>query len=163
MKKLVLMLTVILGMAQFTTAQQYNTAIGIKGGFPGYGALSVKHFFGGASAVEFNLGGGAHNIWLQGLYERNTNIEGGLDWYWGVGADVGFWSNGYRYYNNRYNDDYYYNRGGAWGGLDGVIGLEYTFEEFPLNLALDVNPTVRLFPYVGFGIGGALAARIAIK
>jgi hypothetical protein len=157
MKRLLLAALLVLGTTELTTAQQYNTAIGIKGGFPNYGALSIKHFFGGASAAEFNLGGGAHHLWLQGLY-----IEGGLDWYWGIGGDVGFWSNGYRYYNGRY-DDYYYGRGGTWGGVDGVIGLEYTFGEFPLNLALDANPTVRLWPYVGFGIGGALAVRIAIR
>lgn len=162
MKRLLLATLLVLGTTGLTTAQQYNTAIGIKGGFPNYGALSIKHFFGGASAGEFNLGGGAHHIWLQGLYERNTNIEGGLDWYWGIGGDVGFWSDGYRYYNGRYRD-YYYGRGGTWGGVDGVIGLEYTFGEFPLNLALDANPTVRLWPYVGFGIGGALAVRIAIR
>jgi hypothetical protein len=163
MKKCLLVLLVAVGTARLATAQQYTTAIGIKGGFSGHGALSLKHFFEGPSAVEFNLGGGAHTIWLQGLYERNTNIQDRLDWYWGVGGDIGFWSKGYHYYNNHYNDDYYDDKSGVWGGVDGVIGLEYTFDEIPINLALDVDPTIRLFPYIGFDIGAALAARIAIK
>ncbi len=74
-------------------------------------------------------------------------FRGGLDWYWGLGADVGFWSNGYRYRNDRYDDDYYNdNHNGTWGGIDGVIGLEYTFAEVPINLAFDINPTIRVFP-----------------
>lgn len=139
--------------------QQYSTAIGIKGGYPGYGSLNLKHFLGGSNAIEASVGGGAHHVWLQGLYERNAALEGGLDWYWGLGADLGFWSNGYSYYHKK-SDRYY---SGAWGGLDAVIGMEYTFEEVPINIAADLGPTIRLFPYVGFGWGGAVALRYAIK
>lgn len=162
MKKVLFTLLLAFGITGLAQAQQYGTAIGLKGGFPGYGAVSVKHNLGGSSYIEGNLGGGYRHLWIQGLYEKNFNIEGGLDWYIGGGADFGFWSDGYRYYRGRYND-YYYGRGGAWGGLDGIIGIEYTFDEIPINLALDATPNIRLFPYVGFGIYGSFAVRFAIK
>jgi hypothetical protein len=146
-----------LGMISTSLGQQYNTALGIKGGFPGYGAFSVKHFF-GKGALEGNIGGGARHIWLQGLYEQNYNISGGLDWYWGLGMDVGFWDNDYYYHH----EDHYYH-GGTWGGIDAVFGLEYTFDEVPINLAADLGPRLRLWPYTGFDFGGAIAVRFAIK
>lgn len=161
MRKLLLALFVVFGMVQFTTAQQYQTAIGLKGGFPGYGSVSLKHFFGGSSALEANLGGGYRHLWLQALYEKNFNIQGGLDWYIGGGADLGFWTNGYRYRHPHWDDDRYYT--GVFGGIDGIIGLEYTFEQVPINIALDATPTIRLFPWVGFYIYGSLAVRFAIK
>jgi hypothetical protein len=157
MKKIVLLLVLSLGMISTSFGQQYKTAIGIKGGFPGYGAVSIKHFL-GAGAIEGNIGGGARHIWLQGLYEQNYGIDGGLEWYWGLGADVGFWDNDYYWHHGNH---YYY--GGSWGGLDGVLGLEYTFEQIPIDLALDAGPRIRLWPYVGFDFGGALAVRFAIK
>lgn len=160
MKKWILGLSMMVGLVQFSYGQQYNTAIGFKGGYPGYGSLSIKHFLGGGSgAIEGNFGGGPHHLIVQGLFERNTNIEGGLDWYWGLGGHLGFWSNGYNYYHRK-NDTYY---NGTWGGVDGVLGLEYTFNQIPLNLAVDMGPTLQLFPYVGVGFGGALALRFAIK
>lgn len=139
-------------------AQDYKTAIGFKGGFPGYGALNVKHFLGGSSAIDFSVGGGANHLWLQGLYEINNPLQDGFSWYYGIGADVGFWNRGYMHY---YKDKYYNNR--TWFGIDGVLGIEYTFNQIPINLAVEAVPTVRVSPYVGFGMGGAFAIRFAIK
>lgn len=97
-------------------------------------------------------------MWLQGLYEINNDLGSGFDWYYGIGADLGFWT-GHDYYHH-YHDRYY---NGAYGGVDGVIGIEYTFSEIPLNLALDAVPTIRVFPYVGFNFYGNFAIRFAIK
>lgn len=157
MKKILKLAILLAFTTSFANAQQYNTAIGVKGGFPGFGTLSIKHFFASPSAFEINLGGGSHSLFVQALYERNSGISDGFDWYWGLGGHVGFWSRGYNY---RYNDEYYT---GSYGAVDGVLGLEYTFSEIPLNLAVDAGPSMRLFPYVGFGFGGAIALRFAIK
>lgn len=146
----------------YSFGQNYNTALGFKGGYPTWGALNVKHFFGGSSnAIEGSLGLGYRYFWVQGMYERNYAISAapGLDFYWGLGADIGFWTNGYQYYHPK-KDRYY---GGVWGGLDAVVGLEYTFEQIPLNLALDFGPTIRLFPYLGGGYNGGFAIRYAFK
>ncbi|HLP54966.1 MAG TPA: hypothetical protein VK151_08050 [Fluviicola sp.] len=159
MKKLGI--TFIFALALFSTAvgQQYKTAIGVKGGFPYYGSLNLKHFF-GASAGEFRLGGGRNTFFFQALYERNYALGQGFDWYWGVGGHLGFWNYGNG--KGHYHHDHYYNSG-SWGGLDGVLGIEYTFTEIPLNIALDAGPSFRLFPYTEVYFGGAIAARFAIK
>jgi len=40
--------------------------------------------------------------------------------------------------------------------MDGILGLEYTFSEAPINLSLDWKPEIELTPYNGFipGEGG---------
>jgi hypothetical protein len=176
MKKILLIASLCLLVTNYGFNQDYSTAIGIKGGFSGIGALNIKHSLGGSAAFEGSIGGGSNLLWLQGLYEINNPIEGGLSWYYGGGADIGFWTYSRSYYN-KYNvayyndldddDDFYfgnrYNGHRAFGGLDGVIGLEYTFAKIPLNLALDASPALRLFPRVGFALYGSIAARFAIK
>jgi len=161
MKTLILLLG--LSISTIGLGQRYNTAIGVKGGYyyTGGGALSFKHFFNSPSALELNVGGGLNHLWVQGMYERNMAFANtkGLDWYWGLGGDLGVWSGGYRYYYPR-TEVYYV---GAWGGADALIGLEYTFPNIPINLAVDAGPTIRLFPYVGFGLSSAVALRFAIK
>lgn len=175
MKKTFLIASLCFLIANFGFSQDYSTAIGIKGGFSGIGALNVKHNLGGRAAFEGSIGGGSNFIWLQGLYEINNPIQDGLSWYYGGGVDVGFWTYSRSYYNKynaAYYDDYYdddfyfgnrYTGHRAFGGLDGVIGLEYTFAKIPLNLAIDASPALRLFPRVGFALYGSIAARFAIK
>jgi hypothetical protein len=137
-------------------AQKYSTAIGVKGGHPGYGSLSVKHFMSGPAAFEVNLGGSNNFVWLQGLYEKNTSIEENLEWYWALGADIGSWGNNkYRFKEKEYS--------GFYAGLDGLFGLEYTFDAIPINLALDFGPTLRIAPYFNVYFMGGFALRFAIK
>jgi hypothetical protein len=157
---LLVLMTVIVSLSSF--GQNYKTAIGIKGGWPYYGTVNLKHDFGGAYG-EFRVGGYSHDIWIQALFEKNYGLDGGLEWYWGVGGHVGFWDYGPGYHPHWYRDyDGPYN--GAYFGADGVIGLEYTFEAAPINLAVDFGPTINFFSgYSWVGWGGALAARFAIK
>jgi hypothetical protein len=163
MKKMITLLFACLLVSGYAFNQNYNTALGIKFGPGWYGGgvgLNIKHSLGSSAAIEGVIGGGSHHLWLQGLFEINKDLgTDGLNWYYGIGGDIGFWSNGYHYYSDRH--DRYYN--GAWGGVDGVIGIEYTFNEIPFNIAIDAVPSVRLFPYVGFGISGNLALRFAIR
>ncbi len=45
-------------------------------------------------------------------------------------------------------------------GIDGILGLEYTFDEIPLNLSLDILPSLNLIGSSGWGgINGALSIR----
>lgn len=157
MKRLLFIIMLVVSSSSFS--QQYKTALGFKGGYPNFGSINVKHFFNSPNAIEASLGGGRYHLWMQGLYERNYAIPkaDGLDFYWGLGADLGFWTNNYHYYDKKHNK--YYN--GVWGGIDAVVGLEYTFPSIPFNIALDMGPTIRLFPYVGFGYNGGLALRYA--
>ena len=48
-------------------------------------------------------------------------------------------------------------------GINGLVGLEYTFEEVPINCSIDTGPFIFLSPYVNFAWGGGLAIRYAIR
>ena len=142
-------------------SQQYKTAVGLKGGyhFNGGALIGIKHFLKSTTAIEGIVGGGSNSFWLEGLYEKNATLTEGVEWYWGAGADLGFFTGDYYRTFNGIKESYT----GAFGGFDGVLGVEYTFADFPLNIALDMGPTLRLFPYVGFSWTGGIAARFAIK
>ena len=176
MKRTLLIASLCLLVANFGFSQDYKTALGVKGGFPGIVSANVKHNFNSKSAIEASLGGASNLVWLQGLYEINNPIQDGFSWYYGGGLDLGFWTYSNSYYNvygPAYYDDYYddddfyfgnrYTGHRAFGGLDGVIGLEYTFAKIPLNLAVDASPALRLFPRVGFALYANIAARFTIK
>ncbi|MDB5200148.1 MAG: hypothetical protein JWO92_2111 [Chitinophagaceae bacterium] len=110
-----------------TTGSDYKTALGIKF-YPT--AVTLKHFISGKNALEglgyfFNYGAR-----ITGLYEIHGNINnaGGLKWYVGPGAHIGF-------YNTKYG-------GGTSIGVDGVLGLDYKINSAPINLSLDWQPSI---------------------
>ena len=143
---------IVLIMGSVAIAQGYKTAIGFKGGYPGYGSISVKHYLSSVNAIEGNIGTGSYGLWMQGLYEWNHDLPtNGLNWYIGVGPNVGFQS------SKLNNGSIFYLSGSA------LLGIEYTFNNIPLNLALDSGPIVQVLPQIGFGWGGGLAVRYAIK
>jgi hypothetical protein len=150
-----LILLVIIASTSFSYAQNYKTAIGIKGGYPGFGSLNGKHFLNSKTAIEGSIGGGSSTLWLQGLYELNFSLEDGLNWYAGGGANVGFYS-----YKNPLTNDRTSN---MILGINGIVGIEYTFEDFPLNVALDTGPNIQVINSFGFGWGAGIAIRYAIK
>lgn len=46
-----------------------------------------------------------------------------------------------------------------WTGLRAPLGVDLTFAELPVDIVLDVVPTILTFPGFGFGVGGSLGAR----
>ena len=68
-------LTLVLVFSQAAHAQLYQTSIGLKGGFPGYGSLNVKHFLTRSNAIEGSIGGNQNGIILQGMYEINAPLN----------------------------------------------------------------------------------------
>ncbi len=153
MKKTFLILA-LAGVIGFSArAQDYKTSLGLRAGVP-YG-VTVKHFFDKYNALEGIMAARYQGFIITGLWESEhwTGHYPGLNWYYGGGAHVGFWSNGT---NPNINANY----NGAVIGIDGVLGLEYTFDEIPLNLSLDLLPTVNLIGDTGWGgINGALSIR----
>jgi hypothetical protein len=153
MKRIILIMVFTLTAATLINAQDYKTSLGLRAGYP-YG-LTVKHFLNKTNALEGILAGSYGGLTITGLYENEywTGKYPGLNWFWGVGAHVGFWDEGS---NPHVEEDYV----GAVIGLDGIIGLEYTFDEFPINLSLDLLPTVNIIGSPGWGgIFGALSVR----
>ncbi|MFZ1528682.1 MAG: hypothetical protein WAT19_08025 [Ferruginibacter sp.] len=149
MKKIfVLSLTLFIGsvlFAQNKTASslEYKTAAGIKI-WDGVG-LSLKTFIQEKAALEFIGFFNSDGVRITGLYEfhGDLNSEGNLKWYVGPGAHVGL----YKGNNTLF-------------GVDGVLGLDYKFNELPLNIALDWQPSFEFSKGYGFAGGwGGLGVR----
>ena len=146
-------LIVIASQAQSKSARgsPYRTALGVKV-WDG-GGITFKHFFSGSNNAGELIG----YFWRQGarftgLYEIHGNFSdaSGLKWYIGPGVHVGF----YDYVKNNYRID------GTYVGIDGVLGLDYKFNEAPINISLDWQPSFEFGNYVGFnGNWGGLGIR----
>jgi len=141
---------------QVVSQADYSTGIGLRGGFPT--GVTIKHFVNEQDAIEGILGVHYRGFVLTGLYERHINAfgEDRLNFYYGAGGHVGFWS----YYKNHpvFNDSYSGTR--TIIGVDGILGLEYSFEQVPFNLSVDWKPMFNLGPYSGFWAdSGALSIR----
>lgn len=130
------MLCSILGCIVFQSeAQPYQTGIGIRGGATS--GLSAKHFIGESAAVEGILGLQFDGFKITGLYELHSGAfdQKNLFWYYGIGAHVGIYNDGY---DPPYSD-YDYGADPVFG-IDGVLGLEYKIEEIPITFSLDIKP-----------------------
>jgi hypothetical protein len=153
MKKAILTLTLVIFISAYTSAQDYNTGVGLRLGFAN--GLTVKHFISQRSALEGLLTTIWHGFDVTGLYEVHNNafdVER-LNWYFGGGGHLGFWNG---------NNTPWGNEGVNYTiiGIDGILGIEYNFKEVPINLGLDWKPEFNLSGYSGFwGYGGALSIR----
>lgn len=157
MKKIILTFSLAIA-GLFSFGQDYTTSLGVRiGGWEN--GITVKHFLGEGAALEGILSSRWRGYNITGLYEMQSAIDDvdGLFWYVGGGAHVGFF------------DDRYYN---GWGtssgrtytviGVDGILGVEYIFADYPFNVSLDWKPAINL---VGsgnsffWGDNGALSIR----
>jgi hypothetical protein len=153
MKKLMLVLLIALFIGLNSNAQDYNTGIGLRGGW-GTG-LTVKHFLNAKAAVEGIFDSRWHGFSVTGLYEMHSRAFDAdrLNFYYGVGGHIGFW-------DGRYYRDYDRDRNYTVIGIDGILGLEYNFKEIPFNLSIDWKPAFNLTDSSGFwGDGGAISIR----
>ncbi|MBK9567400.1 MAG: hypothetical protein IPO37_20190 [Saprospiraceae bacterium] len=83
-----------------------------------------------------------------------------MTWYWGFGGSFTTWDYGIAGLDNYYEV-----------GVSGVLGLDYSFDDIPLNLSVDWAPTFVLLDswdstgsYNRFRGGyGALTARYILK
>jgi hypothetical protein len=139
------------------SAQAPVNAIGLRGGW-GTG-VTFQHHLSDDRVVEILLNSRWRGYSLTGLYEVHkplSDIEG-VRWYYGVGAHIGFWS----YYEDGpkwHNDEWQGKRSII--GADGILGIEYFFDEIPFQVSLDWKPAINLIGYSGFwGDEGALSIR----
>ena len=139
MKKVFLSAIMVLGLAFSAQAQDIaKNALGLRlGDNDGFGGeLSYQRGLGGNNRLELDLGwrdSKNYNAYkLVGLYQWVWNIEGGFNWYAGVGGGIGSYEvekgSGFD------NDD-----SGTFLVAAGNIGIEYKFD-FPLLISLDVRP-----------------------
>ncbi|AWM14954.1 hypothetical protein NHF50_14290 [Flavobacterium sp. NRK F10] len=136
MKKIFISAIMLLGLAFNAQAQDISkNALGLRlGDNDGFGGeISYQRALSSPNRLEFDLGWRNSDhvdaFKLVGLYQWVWNIDGGFNWYAGVGAGVGSWS-----VDSKYGDG-----SGSFVLLGGDIGIEYNFD-IPLQLSLDFRP-----------------------
>ena len=133
MKKIILTLTIFMGMTYVLNAQVVNKAIGLRlgSGF-GYGAeLSYQQPLAKTNRLELDLGLNTWGFGLNGIYQWVWDLSAladGFNWYAGVGAGIG----SYNFIGTNGISNF------SIGAL-GQVGIEYKFE-IPLTLSLDYRP-----------------------
>jgi hypothetical protein len=140
MKKNILLASMLFGLAISAQAQSFSkNAIGLRlGSNDGFGTeISYQGKLSPMNRLEVDLGwrnsNNEDNLKLAGIYQWVWNLDGGLNWYAGVGGGVGSW----RYNYNGVKDN------GAFAFVAGDVGIEYDFK-FPLQLSLDARPELYL-------------------
>ncbi|MGM0580870.1 MAG: hypothetical protein ACQETL_09335 [Bacteroidota bacterium] len=152
MKKIGITILITFLAFAYGHAQDYNTGIGLRGGFAN--GITIKHFVSQNAAFEGIIASRWRGFELTGLYELHGRAfdTDRLNWYAGFGGHLGFYDGN----NTRWGEDRAY----TVIGLDGILGLEYNFTEIPINFSIDWKPSFNFYGYSGFwGDGGALSIR----
>ena len=141
MKKIILVVSLIIGLSFSTQAQNTSkNALGLRlGDNDGFGGeISYQRGLGDNNRLELDLGFRNSNevdaFKLTGIYQWVWNIDGGFNWYAGVGGGVGSWSYDRRIGGEQVEDS------GAFVFVAGDLGIEYNFKEAPIQLSLDIRP-----------------------
>ncbi len=150
MKKIFITFTLAISIVALASAQDYKTGVGLRGGFSQ--GLTLKHFVGEKSALDGLLTTRWGGFEITGLYEIHNqafDVEH-LNWYYGFGAHIG-----------SYNaSNVSWGTSGIIIGIDGILGMEYSFSEAPINVGIDWKPAFNLVGNSHFwGDGGALSIR----
>jgi len=137
MKKGIVLASMLFGIAISAQSQNFSkNAIGLRlGSNDGFGTeISYQTKLSTKNRLELDLGwrnsDNEDNFKLTGVYQWVWNLDGGLNWYAGVGAGVGSW---------RYDDNHGIDENGTFAFVAGDLGIEYNFD-FPLQLSLDIRP-----------------------
>ena len=150
MKKIAIIISFVL-FAAGAQAQDYNTGIGLRGGLSN--GLTIKHFIKSNTAVEGILTSRWGGFNITGLYELHQQAFGEprLNFYYGIGGHIGSWDDD--------KVDPTITGTQTVIGIDGILGLEYSFAEVPFNISLDWKPAFNLVGYNNF-LGDELALSI---
>ena len=162
MKKIILSVIMLVGLAFTAQAQDISkNALGLRlGDNNGFGGeISYQRGLSKNNRLELDLGwrnrtnynknGYDDNaIKLAALYQWVWNIDGGFNWYAGIGGGVG--SDNRDYYDNRIYDN------GVFAFAAGDIGIEYNFD-IPLLISLDFRPEFGSNTYYNNNYGSDIA------
>lgn len=162
MKQKLFFIVILSGISLFACSQEYNGAIGIRGGVAS--GFTYRRFFDHEIALETILSfrkGGVQVTLLRETH-RPTLLEfsDNMLLAFGFGGHVGF---SYTDHHNFMFDKYYFDEKKFLPliGLDGYVGMEYICRKVPLAISLDCKPffeanikgMVQLNPFdVGFTI-----------
>lgn len=151
MKKILLQTMFFILTIRASSQTSYKQAAGIK--FPGGLSFTYKKFITDKNSLEAQLTTWNKGLRVSGLYEFNFHsfsTISGLAWFAGPGAHVGFWKDKFeKSYNSKVDI-----------GIDGIIGLDYKFNQLPVNVSVDWQPSVTLAGNAGFTpVYGGIAVR----
>ena len=146
MKKIILSAVMVVALAFTAQAQEISkNAIGLRfGSNGGFGTeISYQRALSSNNRLEVDLGWRNRKdynndnyddnaIKLTALYQWVWNIDGGFNWYAGIGGGVGS-------YNRDYYDDNRIYDNNVFAFAAGNIGIEYNFD-IPLLISLDFRP-----------------------
>lgn len=166
MKKLLLSAVMLLGLAVTAQAQDGGrNALGLRlGDNDGFGGeISYQRDLSSDNRLELDLGWRNSNNYdafkLAALYQWVWNIEGGFNWYAGVGGGIGTWS----YDFDGPGPDYGHDDDGTFLFVAGDLGIEYNFD-IPLRLSLDFRPELYFNDdYGGDNFGPDIALGVRFK
>lgn len=162
MKKLLFSSVLTFFIVASVSAQNYTSAIGARLGYPL--SASFKYFMNESHALEAYVGTRGYDFYRWTNVSVGYQIHRGIDaagfpegfkWYYGAGGSIYFWSWDTGFGDGESNSTF---------GVQGYLGIEYTFEDIPLNVSVDWVPTFFINGFgSGFGGGyGALAARYVL-
>ena len=124
------MMAALLVATLTVSAQDYNWAVGVRGG--GFSGLTVKKN-NGSYALEAGVSMGSLGFNVDGVYLlQQPVITDGFSLYYGGGAYVGLYSEALAV------------------GAEGVVGLEYQIPGAPIAFSIDYRPAISVIPNVGF-------------
>jgi len=154
-KQLIVLAIAFFGCIYTMNAQEISSnAIGLRfGDNDGFGAeISYQRKLTGSKRLELGLGfrdNRNFSIWkLSGIHQWVWNIDGGFNWYAGVGAGIG---------NVDFGRDGSDSGDGLFVNAAGTIGVEYNFD-IPLLISLDFRPEFGLVnSYTSNDIGTDIA------
>lgn len=132
------------------SAQDYKLAMGVRFSSASptlSNSITVKYFMNEKAALEGLVSFGTR-FGVGGLYEVHQLIGSvpSLNWFYGAGAYVGFES------------------GNTYLGPTGVVGVDYKFQNAPLNLSIDWKPELDIIPAINFVPDAfAISARFTFK
>ena len=147
-----LLLIIFLIPGFFLCAQDFNQAIGIRGGLSS--GFEYRFFSDDANSYKLLLSTRDRGLQLHAFKEFHQyylfDFSDQLVFFYGAGLHVGFESwNITRY---QYNTSWHETRNAILAGLDGLAGLEYIFYEVPISLGIEVKPYFDVFGRETFNI-----------
>lgn len=160
MKKIILSAFMLMGLAFSSQAQDISkNALGLRlGSNDGFGGeISYQRKLSRENRLEADLGWRNSNsvsaIKVVGLYQWVWELDKGFNWYAGAGAGLGSWST-----DSKYNND-----SGSFALIAGDVGIEYNFDQVPIQLSLDYRPEFYLNNGYRKDLGSDIALGIRYK
>lgn len=167
MKKIILSAIMLMGLVFTTQAQVVaKNALGLRlGDNDGFGVeVSYQRGLSKNNRLELDLGWRNNDdidaFKLAGLYQWVWNIDGGFNWYAGVGGGIGSWDHDH---DHNHNHNHNNNDSGTFVFAAGDIGIEYSFKEIPLLLSLDFRPEIGAINYYGNNYSSDIGLGIRFK